>query len=58
MNQRRIFVGIDKGVRKYKNDVLVIMNEDRTDAGCEWVSDNYGERFNFHRKKHIKVACQ
>ena len=58
VNQRRIFAGIDKGVGKYENDVLVIMNEYRTDMWCKWVRDNYGEIFIFCRIKRIKVAYQ
>ena len=45
VSRGRIFVGIEKLIGKYENDVLVIMSKDRTCIGYEWFRDDYGERF-------------
>ena len=56
VNQRRIFVGIEQGVGKCKNDLLVIMNKDRTDIGSKWIRENYGESFKFVQEKYYESS--
>ena len=51
VNQRRIFVGIEQGVGKCKNDLLVIINKDRTEIGSKWIRENYGESLTFLKAK-------
>ena len=56
VNQKRIFVGIEKGLGKYKNDLLVIINKDRTDIGNKWIRENYGKSLNFLKDKQCDVS--
>ena len=47
VSQRRIFVGIEKGIGKHKNDLLVTMSKDCVDIGGEWISKNHGQSLKF-----------
>ena len=51
-------MGIEQGVGKCKNDVLVTMSKDRIDIGNRWIRENYGERFKFAQENSMKVAYQ
>ena len=50
-NQRRMFIGMEIGRGMHKNDVLIIMNKDCKDKGCDWIRENYGVTFKFQLEK-------
>ena len=56
VTKRRFFVGIEKGIGKYEDDMLMIMNEDRTDIGSKWIRGNDGERLNFVQDKQCESS--
>ena len=45
INQRIIFVGVDKRKGKYENDVLLIMSKERKSMGFDFIRENYGVAF-------------
>ena len=51
VDQLRIFIGMEIGRGMCKNDILLIMNKDCKDKGCDWVTENHGVTFKFKQEK-------
>ena len=56
-NQRRTFIGMEIGRGMHNNDVLLIMNKDCKDKGCDWIRENCGVNFKFKEEKNAKALC-
>ena len=54
MNQRIIFVVVEKVADQNENNALLIMSRCRTDQGCQWVKENYGEELKYVADKQCE----
>ena len=50
-NQRRMFIGMEIGRGMHKNDVLIIMNKDCKDKGCDWIREKCGVMLKLKQEK-------
>ena len=57
INQRRVFEGIEKGIGKCENYLLVIMSKNGRSQGCDWKRANR-EIVKFVQDKNITVVFQ
>ena len=45
VNNKKLFVGIEQGIGKNENNVLVVMHRGMMSYGKEWTRQNYGTKF-------------